>query len=70
MCDHSLEHQPQRIVIAELSVTVLRKCRMVEHVASETKAAKPAAGQIEVDFITQSLFRPDAEAVAHDQHMA
>jgi hypothetical protein len=41
---------------------------MIGDMPVEPKPAKPSICQIEVDFLAQPPLRPNAEAVAHDQH--
>jgi hypothetical protein len=41
---------------------------MVRDLAIKPEPTEPSVRQIEVDFLAQSPLRPDAEAIAHDQH--
>src|SRR3546814_15958085 len=49
-------------------MTVLREAGMVWHLPVQPKAAEPAIGKVEMDFFAKPSFRPDAHAIAHDQH--
>src|SRR4051794_33341796 len=51
-----------------MAVTVFGEGRMVGHVALQAEAAEPPVGQVQMDLLTQPPLRPDAEAVADDQH--
>jgi hypothetical protein len=42
--------------------------RVVRHLAVEPEPAKPAISEVEVDLVAQPPLRPDAEAIAKDQH--
>jgi hypothetical protein len=58
----------QKITLAEATVTVLGKNRMVRDAVIMIAAAEPALGQIQMNLIAQAAFQPDAEAIAHMQH--
>ena len=41
---------------------------MIGNLAIQTEAAKPAIGQIEMNLLAQPTLRPNAHAIADDQH--
>lgn len=41
---------------------------MIRHRPIQTEPAEPSVGQIEVNLIAQAPLRPDAEAVADQEH--
>src|SRR5215469_17478697 len=63
-----LEHLAQQIAVAETTVPVLRKSRMVRHRSVEPQPAKPSITEVQMDIIAQPPLRADAEAVPDDQH--
>jgi len=66
--DHRLEHLAQQVAVAEAAMPVLGEGRVVRHVAVEAEPTEPAIGQVQMHFLAESPFRPDAEAIANDQH--
>src|SRR5262249_61652631 len=58
----------QQIALAKAPVPVLGKGRMVRNLAIQTKPAKPAVREIEMNFFAQAALRPYAHAIADDQH--
>jgi hypothetical protein len=54
--------------LAESAVSVLRETGVVRYCMLKTQTAKLAVCQIEMNFLAQSSFRPDAKAIANDQH--
>src|SRR5215218_8407097 len=64
----SLEDVPQHIAVPEAAVPVLREGRVVRHVAFQTEPAEPSVGEVQMDLLAKPPLRPDAEAVADDQH--
>jgi hypothetical protein len=66
--DRCLEQAPQQVAVAEPSVPVLREGRMVGHVAVQPQPAEPAIGQIQMHLVAQPPLRPDAHAIADDEH--
>src|ERR1700730_2205697 len=65
---NGLKQSPQQIAVTEATMAVLRERRMVGHCAIEPEPTKPAIRQVEVHLIAQPPLRPDAEAIADDQH--
>ena len=49
-------------------MAVLGEGGVIGHRVFKTQAAEPAVGQVEVEFLAKATFRPNAVAVAHDQH--
>lgn len=49
-------------------MTVLGEGEVVGHVAVQAQSAEPPIGQVEMHLFTQAPLRPDAEAVANQQH--
>ena len=49
-------------------MAVLGEGRVIRHGAFQTQPAEPAIGQVEVDLFAQPTLRPNAEAVADQQH--
>ena len=66
--DHSLEQVPKDIALSEPTMPVAREGRVIRHLAVEAKPAEPAIGKVEMNLLAQPPLRPDAHAVAHDQH--
>ena len=64
----SLEDVPQQIAVPEAAVPVLREGRVVRHIAFQTEPAEPSVGEVQMDLLAKPPLRPDAEAVADDQH--
>ncbi len=65
---HGFEEAAQKVAVPEAAVPVFRERGVVRHPAVEPEAAEPAIGEVQVDLVAEPPFRPDAEAVAHDQH--
>ena len=63
-----LENTAEKIALAKTSMAVFREGRMIGNRAFKTKATEPAIGEIEINFLAQPPLRPDAEAVADQQH--
>ena len=66
--DDGFEQMAQDIALAKAPVPVLGKGRMVGNLAIETEPAEPAIGEIEMNFLAQAPLRPNAHAIADDQH--
>lgn len=66
--DRLLEQAAQKVAVAEAAVPVLGEGRMVRHRAVQAEPAKPAVRQVEVHLVAQPPLRPDAHAIADDQH--
>ncbi len=49
--DYHLEETPQQVAVAETTMQVLGEGRMIEHCATETKAADSAVGQDQMHFL-------------------
>jgi hypothetical protein len=47
---------------------VLGERRVIRYLVFQSQPAEPAIRQVQVNFLAQPPLRPDAEAVAHDQH--
>ena len=41
---------------------------MVRNAVAQIQAAEPAIGQVQMHLLAQTPFRPDAEAIANQQH--
>ena len=67
-CHCGLEQRAQEVAVAEAAVTVLGEGGVVRHVTVQAEPAEPAVGEVEVDLLAQPPLRPDAQAVAHQQH--
>ena len=63
-----LKDAPQQIALAKTAVPVLGEGRVIGHLATKTEAAKPPVSQIEVNLLAEAPLRPDAEAIADNQH--
>ena len=44
------------------------KCRVIRDAVAEVKAAKPPIRQVQMHLLAEPPLRPDAEAIAHQQH--
>ena len=66
--NYGLKQFPQKIALAETTVAVLGKGRMIGNVAVEPQPTKPAIRQIEVDLVAQPTLRANAKAIANNQH--
>jgi hypothetical protein len=58
----------QQVAVAETAMAVLRKRRMIRHRVRQIETAKPAIRQVQMHLITQPPLRPDAEAIANQEH--
>ena len=65
--DH-VEQLTQQVALPKTAVAVLGEGRVIRHGAFQTQPAEPAIGQVEVDLFAQPTLRPNAEAVADQQH--
>lgn len=65
---YRLEDESECIALAEAAMAVLGERRMIGGSAFQAQAAEPSVGQVEMNFVTQPTLRPDAEAVADDEH--
>jgi len=63
-----LKDVPQQIALAETAVPVLAEGGVIGHLATKIEAAKPPVSQIEVNLLAEAPLRPDAEAIADNQH--
>jgi hypothetical protein len=54
----------QDIALAEAPEPVLGERRVVRNLVVEIELAKPSVGQVQLNFLTQLAFRPDAVAVS------
>ena len=63
-----LEHETQRVTVAETAVPVLGERRVIRHLIFQAQPAEPAIRQVEMDFLAQPPLGPDAEAISNDQH--
>src|SRR5579872_5067460 len=62
------QHLAQQIARAETAVPALREGRVIRHRAVKPEPAEPAAAEVQVDLLAQPPLRPNAEAIADDQH--
>src|SRR5215468_4208542 len=65
---HGFEHPPQHVAFTEAPVTIDRKRRMIRHLVRKIEAAKPPIGEVKINLLTKSSFRPHAVTVADNQH--
>lgn len=65
---HALEHVAQSVAIAEASVPILRKGRVVRDCILQAKATEPSIGQVQVDLFAEPTLGANAETVAYDKH--
>src|SRR5215469_9995223 len=63
-----LEEAAKQVAVAEPTVAVLGKGRVIWHLTIEPEPAEPTVGEIEMDLIAQPTLRADAEAIADNQH--
>lgn len=56
---YRLEQLPQDVVLPEASMAIFGKAGMVGDLAVQAQAAEPAAGEMEMHFLTEPPFRPD-----------
>jgi hypothetical protein len=63
-----LKHETQRVAVTETAMPVLGERRVVRYLILQAQPTEPAIRQVQVDFLAEPAFRPDAEAVADDQH--
>lgn len=62
------KQQAGQAALAERSVPVLQEDRVVRHCIGHINAAEPAIHQVQMHFLAELSFRPDAEGVADDQY--
>jgi len=58
----------QEITISEAAVTVLRKGRVIRHLALQPEPAEPPIGEVQMHLFAEPAFRTNAEAIADQQH--
>jgi hypothetical protein len=56
------------IAFAKAAVPIDRERRVIRHPVIEIQVAEPAIGKVKLDLLAHPAFRPDAVAVADDQH--
>ena len=66
--DGHLEQLAQQIAVAEAAVPVLREGRVIGHRTIQIEAAEPAIGEVEMHLFAKPPLRPDAHAIAYQQH--
>ena len=66
--EDGLEYAPKEITLAEASVPVLGKGRVIGNAAIQPQPTKPAIGEVEMNFFAEAALRTNAEAVANYQH--
>ena len=67
-CDGRFEQVAQQFAVAETPVPVLGKGRVVRDAVAQIETAEPAICQVQMDLFAQPPLRPDAEAIADQQH--
>ena len=67
-CDGRLEQVAEQLAIAEPAVAILGEGRVIRHPVGQIQAAEPAIRQVQMHFLAQPPFRPDAETVSDQQH--
>ena len=50
---HLLEHEPQRVVVTEPAVPVLRERGVIRHLVFQTQPAEPAVRQVQMHFFAK-----------------
>ena len=63
-----LKNASQEIALAEAAMPVLREGGMIGDITVEPEPAEPPVSQIEVDFLAETSFGADTEAVPDDEH--
>src|SRR5262245_39578156 len=68
-CPHNrLEHMAEGIAFPKAAVPIDRERRVIRHLVVEIEAAEPAIGKVKLNLLAQPALRPDAVAIADDQH--
>src|SRR3546814_19305642 len=68
--DGLLEQLAEKVAVTEAAVPVLGEGRVVRHRTVQAEPAEPAIRQVEMNLVAQPALRPDAHAIADDQHSA
>src|SRR3546814_12297798 len=63
-----LEQLAEKVAVTEAAVPVLGEGRVVRHRTVQAEPAEPAIRQVEMNLVAQPALRPDAHAIADDQH--
>lgn len=56
------------VAVAEATVAIDRKGRVIRHLVTEIETAEPPIGEMKLDILTRLALEADAVAVADDQH--
>jgi hypothetical protein len=65
---NGLEQLAQKIAVAEATVSAFCESRVIRHLAIQAQTAKPAISEVQVNLLAQPALRPDAIAIADQQH--
>src|SRR5262245_19265225 len=62
------KHMAQDVAIAEAPVAIDRKRRVIRHLLVKIEPAKPSVREMQLDLLAQPSLKPNAVAVADEQH--